>query len=320
MCVIGGMTRSDLAPAIGRLFAHQDGLVTPRQLDAVGATRAYVRTRLANGEWTRLSSNVIGTATAPDSWRRRVRAAWFEAGPGTAVSHVTGTRVHAFDGCLREEELHCIAFDARHRTASPEVTIHRTTLLRASDCPIVDGIRVVPRPVALVQLAATRGTDRAGQALDGMLRHGDSPIWIGRLARSWLRPGTTGARTVLELLDKRVNGRLPRSWFQRLAKEVLDTRGIALVDEHPVMDPQTGRTLAQLDLADPDLQIGVECQSWEWHGTPTAQAADARRRRRLRVLGWEIVDVWWTDLHSMDEVVGEIHFLIDQRPPRASKP
>jgi hypothetical protein len=233
---------------------------------------------------------------------------------------VTGSRLHVLDGCSREEELHCIAFDARHRTATPDVTIHRTTLLRASDCDMVDGIRVVPRPVALVQLAATRGTDRAAQALDGMLRRGDSAIWIGRVARRWLRPGTTGASTVLDLLDQRVNGRLPRSWFQRLAKQVLDSRGIALVDEHPVVDPVSGKTLAHLDLADPEFKIGVECQSWEWHGTPRAQAADARRRRRLRVLGWEIVDVWWTDLDAMDEIVGEIHFLIDQRPPRGSKP
>src|SRR5688500_4000346 len=107
------MTTKDLGPAVGQLFARQDGLATPRQLEALGATRAYLRTRLEHGEWTKLSGNVIGSNATPDSWRRRVRAAWFEAGPGTAISHVTGARLHNFDGCSREEELHCIAFDAR---------------------------------------------------------------------------------------------------------------------------------------------------------------------------------------------------------------
>ena len=71
--------------------------------------------------------------------------------------------------------------------------------------------------------------------------------------------------------------------------------------------------IARLDLALPDLFIGVECQSWRWHATPTARADDARRRRRLRALGWEIVEVWWTDLDRLDEVLDELVTLIDQR-------
>ena len=38
------------------------------------------------------------------------------------------------------------------------------------------------------------------------------------------------------LLDERDGRRLPRSWFQRLAKKVLERSGIRLVDEHPVHD------------------------------------------------------------------------------------
>ena len=28
---------------------------------------------------------------------------------------------------------------------------------------------------------------------------------------------------------------------------------------------------------------------------------------------WEIVDVWWTDLRRIDEIVSELEFLIDRR-------
>ena len=312
------MQRQGAAPAIGRLFARQDGLATAAQLEALGATRAYVRTRIRNGEWIRVSRHVLASGATPDSWRRRVRAAWFDVGTDAAASHVTACRLHDLDGCSREEEVHLTVCGLHHRTSVVGAVVHRSTLLGEEDCDEVDGIGVVMRPVALIQLAATRGADRAGKALDGMLRRGDPAIWIGRVAQRWLRPGTSGAGTVLTLLDQRVNGRLPRSWFQRVARRVLESHGIALVDEHPVRDPESGRVLAELDLALPRLQIGVECQSWEWHGTPTAQAADARRRRRLRLLGWEIVDVWWTDLDRMDEIVAELRFLVDQRAVHAS--
>jgi hypothetical protein len=170
----------------------------------------------------------------------------------------------------------------------------------------------VSRPVALLQIARVLGRESAAKALDGMLRTGDSPIWIRQVAREWQGLGTSGPPTVIALLDERVDGRLPRSWFQRLANRMLTVRGLVLVDEFPVRATD-GRPLAELDLAIPHLQIGVECQSWQWHSTPSARAADARRKRRLRLLGWEIVEVWWSDLDRIGEVVAELAYLVDRR-------
>jgi hypothetical protein len=145
-----------------------------------------------------------------------------------------------------------------------------------------------------------------------MLRNQDNSPWISHVATAWRRPGLRGPTMVLELLHQRVDATLPRSWFQRLAKDVLSSCGHALVEEHPVLRFD-GRRLADLDLAIPGLQIGIECQSWRWHATPTAQQNDARRRRALRLLGWEIVDVWWSDLERIDEVAAEVKYLIDRR-------
>jgi hypothetical protein len=116
---------------------------------------------------------------------------------------------------------------------------------------------------------------------------------------------------VLDLLHERVDARLPRSWFQRLAKGLLESHGLSLEDEYPVR--ADGVLLAELDLAIPWLQIGIECQSWAWHSTPSSRAKDARRKRRLRLLGWELVEVWWSDLERIDDIVTEIQFLVDRR-------
>jgi very-short-patch-repair endonuclease len=163
-------------------------------------------------------------------------------------------------------------------------------------------------------VAADDGADAAGKALDSMLRRGDSAEWVRQTSARWRKRGVVGPAVVMRLLDERVDGRLPRSWFQRLAKRTLAARGIRLVDELVVRDP-SGVALAELDLANPALKVGVECQSWRWHATPSARAADARRKRRLRHLGWEIVEVWWSDLDDMDDVEAELRLVIDRRRP-----
>ena len=132
------------------------------------------------------------------------------------------------------------------------------------------------------------------------------------MVRSWKRRGVRGPAVVLDLLHQRVAATLPRSWFQRLVSRVLLARGIQMIDEYRVHDTD-GTLLAELDLAIPELRIGIECQSWRWHGSPAAQAADARRKRRLRLLGWEIVDVWWSDLRRGDEIAEEVVYLTTRR-------
>jgi len=298
------------------LFARQHGVATARQLERAGVSRAVLRHRLSTGEWERLGAGVIRMVGTRRAWRGDVVAAWLAAGPTSAVSHITAARWHGFDGCGRELELHVTTHDGTHRSTIPGAVVHRSALLRPTDCLLVDGVSCVSKPVALLQLAAARGRDRAAQALDGLLRDGASPLWIGSIAQRWRRQRVSGPAAVLGLLHERVDGRLPRSWFQRLAKRVLGVTGLRLVDEHPVVDPSSGRCVAELDLALPELRIGVECQSWSWHATPAARTADAARKRRLRLLGWEIVELWWTDLRRIDDVVTEIRFLVNDRSGR----
>ncbi|MCU1361723.1 MAG: hypothetical protein JWN99_3012 [Ilumatobacteraceae bacterium] len=301
--------------AINKLFAEQDGLVTVAQLRENLISRSVIRHRVARGDWERIDERVIGATSTPKSWQRTVRAALLSAGNDAAVSDETAARLHDLDGFANAAGLHITTFDRRHHTPMAGVTLHRSRVLRADQCDEVNGIVCVSRPIVLVQIAATRGRDAAAKALDGMLRTGDSPTWIRQTVADWRRRGTTGPSVVLELLDERVDAVLPRSWFQRLAKAALETHGHVLIDEHPVIG-RDGKLLAELDLAIPHLQVGVECQSWRWHAGQAARQRDAHRKRQLRLLGWELVEVWWSDLERIDEVLEELAFLIDRQRER----
>jgi hypothetical protein len=94
---------------------------------------------------------------------------------------------------------------------------------------------------------------------------------------------------------------------------LLADAGIETVDEYSIYDGR--HLLAQLDLAIPDLHVGIGCQSWKWHATPEAQRRDAARKRRLRRLGWEIVDLWWSDLDRIDDVEATLLIIISERRP-----
>lgn len=299
-----------------RLMTAQDGLALVRQLVELGVGPGVVRRRLASGEWERPWRGVVSLPGLPFDWRRRCRLALLCASDGAVLSHAAAARLHGFDGYERDERVVVsVPSTGRIRPLPLGALGVRAESLRASDCYTVAGMRCVIRPVALIQVAAADGAIAAGRALDSSLRHGDSPVWIRRTASAWRRQGVAGPATVLRLLDERVDGRIPRSWFQRLVSSLLLARGVATVDELPVRD-RDGRLLAELDLALPGLKIGVECQSWRWHATPSARAADVRRKRRLRAQGWDIVEVWWSDLDRMDEVADEVQSVIDSRHPR----
>lgn len=306
MFVIGGMRN------VSALFARQDGLATFGQLFELGVSDGLRRQRVARGEWTALDRTLVGLSGVGWSWRRTVRAAYLSAGTDVAVSHATAGRMQVFDGFDREREVHLTVCGSSHHTPVHCTAIHRSTLLRDDDLVVIDGMRVVSKPIALFQIGGSCGSDAARQALDGVLRDGASADWIRSVCSEWRRPGVGGPKMVLRLLDG-IEQRLPRSWFQRLAKRVLTSTGVQFVDEHPVLDLSTGRPLAYLDLAAPELKIGVECQSWRWHSTPTARAADARRKRRLKRLGWEIIELWWADLRRPGEVLLDVEAAIAAR-------
>jgi hypothetical protein len=149
------------------------------------------------------------------------------------------------------------------------------------------------------------------KALEGTMRDGINPVWIRQVAARYDRPGNSATRRLVQALDQRVDGTLPRSWFQRLASRILADFGIDTVDEFAVHEGE--RLLAQLDLAIPDLRIGVECQSWKWHATPEAQRHDTARKRSVRRLGWEVVDLWWSDLDRMDDILATLRVVITDR-------
>jgi hypothetical protein len=292
------------ATAIAALFAGQLGLATPAQLRAVGVTITEQRARIERGEWEVWSPGVIGLCGVPDDWRRRPMAATLGSAR-VAVTGPTALRLHGLDGFRDETGLYVVARMADHPRLPDDCHLWRSRRFEDdADVTLLDGIRTTIAPTALVHAAPIVEADRFGKALDDLLRRSVSPAWVQGVADRWNGRGVPGSSVLSAALAERCDGRLPRSWFERLARRSLAAHGIEMEHEIPVFDGT--RRIAVLDLADRRLKVAVECQSWAWHATPAARRADARRKARLRRLGWDVTELWWSDRSRMPEIVDDI--------------
>lgn len=298
---------------VSKLFARQHGVATHSQLEHAGVSAKRRRSKVASEEWWVPVQGLVAVASSPDSWYQRAVIATLCRGGPTILSHSTAARLHRFDGYDRSPDITVMVAESGRPLVPPWVTVHRSRRIDPADRALVEGLSLTTIATTLVHLAGAHPKARVEQALDGVLRAGTSPQWIRETALRWKGSGVSGPALVVGLLDDRVGKRLPRSWFQRLAKHVLRGAGLHLQDEYAVHDPTNGKLLAELDLAEPELRVGVECQSWRWHGSPTAQRRDTARKRRLRQLGWEIADVWWSDLHRPDAVLSDVLMLIERQ-------
>ena len=296
---------------IHELMAAQHGAATTNQVRK--SLRWDQQQSLVDDRvWKREGARVVSSRSSRATWHQRVMVATL-ATRGVA-SHETAARLHGLDGFHRTNELHITLRYSQHRHQHPGTIVHVSRTLDRSDQLAIEGIPTVIVPVCLLQIAE-HSTDAMIKALEGCMRDGISPTWIRQVAGRYHRPGRSVTGRVLRALDERVDGTLPRSWFQRLASRLLVDAGIETVDEYPIYEGHVfwRNWIWQL----PRLQLGVECQSWQWHATPEARALDAARKRRLRRLGWEILDLWWADLDRIDDVVATLRVAIaDRRPAR----
>ena len=76
--------------------------------------------------------------------------------------------------------------------------------------------------------------------------------------------------------------------------------------QYPVRDP-SGRLVARVDLAYPEVRVAVELNGLRWHGTLGATPATRTRSRRLASLGWLVLPATPVELAGPgDGLAGEV--------------
>lgn len=164
----------------------------------------------------------------------------------------------------------------------------------------------------LLDVAAALPIRAAGRALDDALRR--RLTTLDRLKRSLVEEGgrgRAGSKALRRLVEGRdLNDVKVRSVFETRMLRILKRIGAFSVEANHPVDAEGERYF--LDFFIPAARLGIECHSFRWHVGKHNQ--DARRDRRIRATGIELLYFTWDDVVlDARTVEREIRDAIDRR-------
>lgn len=183
------------------------------------------------------------------------------------------------------------------------LTCHRSQVdFATGDRRWMHGVRVSSPTRNVIELASVLMIDELELILDHYVHERLSTVErVGAALDRWHR-GSRGLPGLARLIDDRLNGAgIVRSWLEQGARRVLRRAGLP----EPVRNYEirvNGRKRV-LDLAWPDVCVGVEADSWKYHSKPADWGRTRTRDRALLAAGWHIVPCVVADTRSPAEFV-----------------
>lgn len=280
--------------SLARLAATQLGLVTSAQLATHHISREVLARRLASKIWRKVCRKVYLLSASEVTYEQRELAALFAAGDGAVLSHHSAARHLGLD------TQHCSII---HITIPATRSVNRllgTRIVRSTDLTAWDTVqqarvRVTSVVRTVLDIASDLDDDSLRVTLHSALRK--DPYNFGRLMRELdemprPKPGHGRLRALLEELLEESD--IPDSAFESLCMELGLATGRKPVWHHDVADGS--KHIAELDFAWPEVRLGVELDSWLYHGSAEAFAQDRARDLDLVLAGWQVVRLTYADV------------------------
>ncbi|HEX5712888.1 MAG TPA: type IV toxin-antitoxin system AbiEi family antitoxin domain-containing protein [Solirubrobacterales bacterium] len=276
--------------AIAGLAVRQHGVVARRQLLAMGVGEEAIDWRLRHGRLHALHRGVYAVGHRAIMQEGRWMGAVLFCGDGAVLSHRSAAALWGIRGSSRRAIEVTSGSKARSRGG-----IHRHYAVLPDDEVTVErGIPVTTVPRTVFDLASTEGADVAENAL----RQSEYLRLHGRLSLPDLLaryPRRKGAKAVRAALVRRreTSGRM---------RSPLEERFLPFLRRHALPLPQLNAWLEvggrrfQVDCLWPAQRQVVELDGWQAHGTRSAFRNDRTRDRHLRVAGYGITRLTWSQL------------------------
>mgnify|MGYP000879386774 CR=1 FL=1 len=297
---------------LAREASRTHGVLLPSVLEREGVTPKERRTRVARGEWRRLSSGILVIAGTPETFEMRAIAA-LAARPDAALSHQTAGRFLGVE--LADDEIHLTDSGGSSRCSGAR--LHRTELLPC-DVTRRSGFRVTTMERTLVDLGATLGSNQLRRCIEDQVISGRTtfePVeaTFDRLARPG-RPGIARTRAVLAQLD----GQPPtESELEAMFERLLDVHGLPQ-PERQVTFEWSPEEQGRVDGWYPQASLIVELDGRRFHARVAAFERD--RKRDQIALMHDLNVVRFTHLQITDQpewVIRVLRSRLVGRQPRA---
>ena len=270
--------QTDIPPdvAVSRLALRQHGLVTARQLRAIGLDKSAVRRRVAGARLHRIHRGVYAAGTPALTREGRFMAAVLACGDGAALSH----RSAAWLWELRKGLLSPVDVTVPTtcgRSGRPGVHIHRTS--KPIESTLHRGIRVTTPARTLLDLAEVLTPRQLERTIDEA-RHLDLLHLPSVDATLAAHPHRNGATRLASVLRRHTPG-------STRTRSKAEEDFLAFCRRHDLPQPIFNAEVHGyvVDALFPEQRVIVEIDPWHTHGDPRAFAADRARDRRLLAAG-----------------------------------
>jgi predicted transcriptional regulator of viral defense system/very-short-patch-repair endonuclease len=280
-----------LEARIAELAGRQHGVVGRGQLVELGMGEDAIDCRRRRGSLHRIHPGVYAVGHRVLSREGWWMAAVLASGPGAALSHRSAAALWGLRSDVERIEL-TVPRDTR---STRDICRHRSSLPgdEVTEC---DGVPVTTVPRTLFDLAAAGPPE----SVESALRESEFLRLYDRLSLPLLLeryPGRRGSATVRACLARRREspGRI---------RSPLEQRFLPFLDRHRLPRPQfnvvleAGPKTYRVDCLWPASMQIVELDGWEGHGTRVAFREDRERDRRLRVAGYGVTRIAWSQLED----------------------
>ncbi len=281
-------------------FAAHHGVLTRREaLEELGFSRGQLERLVGGGTLVRVHPSTYRLSVAPVTWESELRAAAISI-DGVA-SHEAAARLWRIDGFARQRLE--VSMWERKRVRRDGVIVHFSRQMHLADAITISGIPTTGIARTVLDLFGVLGSKRQEQLLDAVLRQ--ELLDLTDLYEVVVRHSVQG-RNGVGILRRALEfaydpTAVPDSRWNRMVGQLLRDHGISgIVYEHTVLD-EHGVFVGRVDLALPELMIGIELDSIRWHMDRTSFVKDPRRRNRLQLQGWTILNFTWADYSDQPE-------------------
>jgi hypothetical protein len=306
------MRADDAFGAVAALAASQHGAFSRRQAAQlnIGSDQLF-RWKTARRIHERLRG-ALTMAGAPVTWRQELMVLVL-AGRGTGIiSGAAAAALHGLDG-FAEGPLE-VTIPRLGTLRAPHAVVHRSAKLPVEDWTEVDGIRCTGLARTLVDLGEQHDAKAVQRALDDVRRRGKSLRWLRTTTERLQGPGRRGPGVLLDLLDAAEREHaVPGSWFERLLELALACPELPpIVLQHEIRAGD-GTFVARVDLAIPELLLGIEAHSREFHFGSEPGQLDEDRDLAAAAQGWEILYLGWQATLRPKVALAKIRAVADAR-------
>ncbi|HVX32453.1 MAG TPA: type IV toxin-antitoxin system AbiEi family antitoxin domain-containing protein [Solirubrobacterales bacterium] len=292
---------------LAELARRQHGVVSIRQLQQrLGYSRIGVKRLVESGRLHRIDFGVYAVGHANLSLHAECLAAVLAVGPGSLLSYYSAAWLWGlWKGSPKP--IHVTSTVSRHHPTREGLTRHRARRLDQVDRGLVDGIPVTSVARTLLDLASKLRPDQLRRVLARVedLRLLDLDAIHDVIERNLGHPGAKRLRRALAIYERPI---WTRSEFERRVVEYLVGSGLPR--------PATGWVEVghELDIFWPELDFGVELDTWETHGTRDAFERDHDRDLDFALAGIETIRISERQFRrEPEEIATKIARLLERR-------